>query len=58
MVKSRFPGKPSKHFNRRKVSGVNSVDSDGLKAAEDCYIRLSYFNYLFSTNDEVFNSLS
>ena len=53
MVKSRFPGKPSKHFNRRKISVINNEDSDGVKEAEDVYRRLSVFNMLFSTKDEV-----
>lgn len=53
MVRSHFPGKPSKHFNRRKVSAVNTDDSEGAKEAEDVYRRLSVFNMLFSTEDEV-----
>ncbi|CAH1401056.1 unnamed protein product [Nezara viridula] len=52
MVRSHFPGKPSKHFNRRKVSAVNTDENEGTKEAEDVYRRLSVFNMLFSTEDE------
>uniref|UniRef100_A0A023F0H4 Histone-lysine N-methyltransferase trithorax n=1 Tax=Triatoma infestans TaxID=30076 RepID=A0A023F0H4_TRIIF len=54
MVKSKFPGKPSKHFQRRKVSpGINIEDFEGLKAAEEIYCRLSVFDLLFREEDEV-----
>lgn len=52
MVKARFPGKPSKHFNRRKVHAVNSEDNEGINAEEDVYRRFSMFNTLFHTEDE------
>lgn len=57
MVKAKFPGKPSKHFHRRKVSpGINIEDFEGLRAAEEIYCRLSLFDLLFREEDEVSHS--
>ncbi|BET00612.1 Protein charybde [Nesidiocoris tenuis] len=55
MAKARFPGRSLKSYNRKRVSThgqVNYKESQGFRAAEDAYFRLSVFDHLFPEENE------
>lgn len=55
MVKSKFPGKPSKLVNRKltRTSGNTSVhENEGVKLAEDISLGLSVFKEIFGSDEE------
>lgn len=56
MGRSKFPGKPSKIGNRKRVN-LSSFslpeDNDSSKAAEKIYLGLSHFNETFGDNEMV-----
>nr|CAD7257816.1 unnamed protein product [Timema shepardi] len=52
----KFPGKPSKTLNRKRVKVENcpvSQENDSLKAAENIYLRLAVFNEIFGNDKQV-----
>nr|CAD7591676.1 unnamed protein product [Timema genevievae] len=51
----KFPGKPSKTLNRKRVKVENcpvSQENDSLKAAENIYLRLAVFNEIFGNDKQ------
>lgn len=56
MGKSKFPGKPSKIGNRKRVNLSSCAlpeDNDSSKAAKNIYLGLSVFNETFGDNEMV-----